>query len=169
MFSHTVKCPVLGIPADTHPREDWWFTRADEALGVPLPPQHSNHRCQQWPWRKGGTKKYLLSFPSRHDLCVEARRCEAHITIYACVGVRQTEMYEKKRKGQYAGSARVTFPSSAWSLFLGKYTPLDAWWPEACLLAEEPWSPSGIFSDAARKIDCLPVPGGCPQSPCVLY
>ena len=30
-------------------------------------------------------------------------------------------------------------PPSAWPLFLGKYTPLDAWWPEACLLAKQPW------------------------------
>lgn len=60
-------------------------------------------------------------------------------------------------------------PPSAWPLYLGKYTPLDARWPEACLLAKQPWLRSGIFSDAARKIDCPPALGGCPQSSCILY
>jgi len=70
---------------------------------------------------------------------------------------------------QDAGSGRFTFFSSARPLFLGKYMPFDAWWPEACLLAQQPWSLSGIFSDAARKIDCLPALGGCPQSRCILH
>lgn len=43
-------------------------------------------------------------------------------------------------------------PPSPWPLYLGKYTPLDARWPEACLLAKQPWLRSGIFSDAARKM-----------------
>jgi len=55
---------------------------------------------------------------------------------------------------QDASEAQFNLSPSAWPLYLGKYTPLNARWPETCLLANKPWWLSGIFRDAARKIDC---------------
>lgn len=58
------------------------------------------------------------------------------------------------RDRQDAGRARFHLSPSAWPLYLGKYTSLNARWTEPCLLANKPWELSGIFRDAARKIDC---------------
>lgn len=104
-----------------------------------------------------------------------------HISFFFFVpvcGGRLWETFEKMRKtyqlavweiSRMPAEPNLPSPPSAWPLYLGKYTPLDARWPEACLLAKQPWLRSGIFSDAARKIDCPPALGGCPQSSCILY
>lgn len=67
MFCLVYTCPHTCTPTRVQAR---WFTTADEALGVPVPPQHSNQSCQQGPWRTGGIRKYLHGFPPHHDLCV---------------------------------------------------------------------------------------------------
>lgn len=108
VFSHRVKCPAT--------RAVRWFTSTDEALGVPLPPQHSNQSCQQGPWRKGGIKKYLPAFPPHRDLCVcgDEREC---IYPFVCVCV-----YEKRATHQLAMWEFGRMPDSPSPPLAGHYS-----------------------------------------------
>lgn len=98
----------------TNTRAVWWFTTTDEALGVPLSPQHSNRSCQQEPWRKGRNQKISPHFSSSPwPGCVETSCCEYIYLFGVCAALRNVWKDEQNLSAGYVGdrAGRAQSPS----------------------------------------------------------